>query len=390
MIDPIIKLSVEKLEDYIIHSNYKGYDPYDILKSPLFKLPFFNKNKWLRFGFQQLGKRLPFNIRPILFVPKGYNPVTLGLCIQAYSYLIETFPQKKEFYFKQIEYLIDELNKLIPKGYSGACWGYDFDWEARYSKIPAYQPTVVATGIITNALYVTWQITKIDKCKDLILSASKFVLNDLNRIPEDDTFCFSYSPFDKGKVFNASLKGIRLLAQAYSLNHDEKLRETAKEAIPFIIKYQQENGSWNYSLSKTGGWIDNYHSGYVVDCLDEYINHTNDFVYKNNLLKGYEFYYANFFTKNNAPKFYSEKVLPIDCTAASQSLLTLSRFGDIEKAKQVAFWTIKNMQSKSGNFYFRKFKFYTVRTSFMRWSNAWMFVGLSYLLMNLKSDNKIN
>lgn len=379
--------SLLNLEAYVFKANYRGFDPYDTLKSPLFKLPIFNQAKWLRFGFQQLGKRLPFDIRPILFVPKGYNPVTLGLSIQAYAYMGEVFPEDKPYFEKQISFLINELKSLIPSEFSGACWGYDFDWEARYSRIPAYKPTVVATGIIANALFEAWKLTKNQDCKDLVLSASGFVLNDLNRIPEDDTFCFSYSPFDKEKVFNASLKGIRLLSQAYFLNKNKILLETANVALKFIMKYQLPNGAWNYSLAKTGGWIDNYHTGYVLDCLDEYIRNTENDSIRNRLLKGYDYYKARFFTESNAPRFYAEKTLPIDCTAASQSLLTLSRFGDTEKAKKVALWTIKHMQSRKGFFYFRKFKYYTVKTSFMRWSNAWMLAGLSYLLFKSSGTN---
>ena len=104
-----IKNALDQLERYIENNNYRGYDPYDALKSPLFKLPFFRKNKFVRFGSQQLVKRFPFNIRPLLFVPKGYNPVTLGLCIQGYSYLTQSAPENKATYIKKIEYLVDEL-----------------------------------------------------------------------------------------------------------------------------------------------------------------------------------------------------------------------------------------------------------------------------------------
>ena len=52
---------------------------------------------------------------------------------------------------------------------------------------------------------------------------------------------------------------------------------------------------------------------------------------------------------------------------------------------------IDNMQGADGSFYFRKFKWYTNRTSFMRWSNAWMFAALSYLLKSrLGEDEKQN
>ena len=39
-------------------------------------------------------------------------------------------------------------------GWSHPCWGYPFDWETRYGPIPANTPTIVATGIVTNALAV--------------------------------------------------------------------------------------------------------------------------------------------------------------------------------------------------------------------------------------------
>jgi hypothetical protein len=41
---------------------------------------------------------------------------------------------------------------------------------------------------------------------------------------------------------------------------------------------------------------------------------------------------------------------------------------------------IQNMQDKKGFFYFRKYPNNTEKISFMRWSNAWMFVGLSAVL----------
>jgi hypothetical protein len=383
-IEKLIAEALQRLIHCIEKENYKGYDPYDALKSPLFRLPFFGSNKIIRFGAQQLIKRFPVNLRSLLFIQKGTNPVTLGLCLQAYSNLILIYPEKKNDFEKKINYLIDELIALIPANYHGACWGYDFDWEARYSKIPAYQPTVVATGIITNALFQTYRNTGNEKARDICVSATKFVLNDLNKtVDSAGDFCFSYSPFDKQVVFNASMKGARLLAQVYSITKNEKLKTEAKKAVSFVMKQQRNDGAWIYSTSKAGGWIDNYHTGYVLDCLHEYIKCCNDDSFQSHLEKGYAFYKENFFENNRVPKFYDKNVLPIDCTAASQSILTLTRFKDFAMAKNVAEWMIQNMQSKNGYFYFRKFKYYTIKTSFMRWSNAWMMLALSELISNL-------
>ncbi|MDB9993754.1 delta-aminolevulinic acid dehydratase [Flavobacteriaceae bacterium] len=378
----MIKDSLKELQAYIENEDYKGFDPYDALKSPFFKLPFLKSNKLIRFGTQQLVKRLPFSIRPLLLVLKGYNPVTLGLSIQAYAYLYKAEPENREEHLQKIDFLIQELKKLIPEGFSGACWGYDFDWEARNAKIPAYQPTVVATGIITNALFIAYQNTGHKDAASLIESAANFIVKDLKRTYKDDTFCFSYSPFDTQQVFNASMKGARLLAQAYSLSANNEYKELAKLAVAFVISHQKEDGSWGYSLANAGGWTDNYHTGYILDCIDEYQKLTEDFSYSTNIEKGYKFYINNFITEEGAPKFYHNNPFPIDCTAASQTILTTLRFGDRAIAKNVAAFMRDNLQKPNGSFKFRKFKSYTITTSFMRWSDAWMFAALSNLKKN--------
>lgn len=377
-----INKSLYKLKGYIEKEGYTGYDPYDALKSPLFKLPILKSNKLIRFGTQQLVKRLPFSIRPLLFVPKGYNPVTLGLSIQAYAYLYKAEPENQSEHLKTIAFLIKELKKLIPIGFSGACWGYDFDWEARNAKIPAYQPTVVATGIITNALFIAHQLTGHKESADLVTDAAKFVVNDLQRTYNEDIFCFSYSPFDKQQVFNASMKGARLLSQAYSLINDKEYKTLAKQAIEFVVMHQNKDGSWGYSLAKSGGWSDNYHTGYVLDCLDEYRKLTKDNSYNEHINRGYQFYIKHFITPKGAPKFYHNKLYPIDCTAAAQTILTTIRFGDMDVATKVAAFMEKIMQKPNGSFKFRKFKNHTITTSFMRWSDAWMFAALAYLKLN--------
>jgi hypothetical protein len=407
--DNNLEKSLLKLVNYIETQSHRGYDPYDALKSPLFSLPVLKNNHLIKFSAQQFVTRLPVNIRPLMAIPKGYNPVTLGLCIQGYSYLVQSlvsrasgsnspleelalnevkggqgdvlsgseFQLQREKYLGKIHFLINELMKLIPSGFHGACWGYDFDWEARHATIPAYQPNIVATGIITNALYIAYKVTGNIECAELIKSSAGFVLNDLNKTYNGDTFVFSYSPFDNQQVFNASMKGVRLLAQAYDLTNDENLKTEAKRAAEFVVSKQRDDGSWGYSLSSEGGWTDNYHTGYVLDCLHEYSLICQDREFDDQLSSGYKFYKYRFVERNGIPRFYAEQTYPVDCTSASQTIFTLNRFGDNELAHSVAAWMISNMQAGNGGFFYRKFRYFTVKTSFMRWSNAWMFAAMA-------------
>lgn len=373
-----IKEAAEKLLNYIVKDGYSGYDPYDGLMSPVMKLPLIRSTKIIKFGTQQIIRRLPINTRQALGIKKSINPVTLGLSIQAYTYLCMVYPEKKSKYIESIEKLRHKLSLLKSKGFSGDCWGYDFDWVARYASIEAFKPTVVATGMITNGLYEYYKysgdITVMDMCR----RSGEFVLKDLNRTYEDDAFCFSYSPYDRQIVYNATMKGARILAQSGFQT------EEAKSTVKFVTANQRKDGAWSYSKGDTRKWVDNIHTGYVLDCLKEYRDCTNDDSVDSHLKKGFDYYINNFFYDGKIPKYYDNKIFPVDSTAISQSILTLCKFGYVELAGNVINWTLENMADKEGYFYYRKYKNYTNKISYMRWSNAWMLTALCYYLYKTK------
>ena len=123
--------------NYCETENFKGWDPYDGLNSKLFqKTPF--KNIFLsRLAWIQLFKISPINLRKFLLVPKQYNPKGIGLFIEGYCNLYKianggnsNFGNKAEI-LKKIIFLADLLIELQSKGYSGSCWGYNFDWQNR-------------------------------------------------------------------------------------------------------------------------------------------------------------------------------------------------------------------------------------------------------------------
>ena len=377
----IIESSLKKLEQYIMNESYRGYDPYDALTSPLFAFPILRSNTFIRLASQQVLKRMPLNIRPLLGIKKGYNPVTLGLALQAIAHQIQASPERSKALKVEGDRLVVEIEKSASKGYSGHCWGYDFDWQARYATIPAYCPTIVATGFVTNALFSYYEATHHARAFELCRSAVEFVLSDLHRTQENETFCFSYSPKDAQVVYNATLKGARLLSQVFSVTRTAALLREAKKTVQFVVNHQNASGSWAYAYGDKRTWADNFHTGYILDCLESYAALTGDHEYGEALGRGVQYFLDSFFVDNRVPKYYNAKTYPIDSTAVAQSILTLARFGKLDTAVNVTLWSIENMQSSEGFFYYQKNKFYTNKISYMRWSNAWMLVALTYLLM---------
>ena len=87
-------ISLKSLIDYIEKNNYKGFDPYDALKSPFINNSIFKDKKFIKFLVQQFVKRFIFNLRPILRINKGYNRY-ISLCMYAYLYLYLTYKRQK-------------------------------------------------------------------------------------------------------------------------------------------------------------------------------------------------------------------------------------------------------------------------------------------------------
>lgn len=378
--DESIQISIQKLEEYIFSEKFKGYDPYDALSSPIFNFPLFNRIRTIKFISQQIIRRLPINLRPLILIKKGYNPVTAGLLLQASTYLSKALKSKVDYYENNIALFMDDLKKMKSKGYSGYCWGYDFNWEGRLSSIPAYMPTIVATGFVSNALFENYMLTNNKEALEICKSSVDFIKNDINKTYFNGLFCYSYSPRDNQVVFNATMKGARLLAQIYSLTKDQNLLKEACKTVQFVINNQQENGSWFYSLGDGRLWIDNYHTCYILDSLYTYIKLTGDRTFEKNLEKGIDFYVSNFFEKKEIPKYYHNSLYPIDTTAAAASIITLTRFNYFELAENIIYYMIKEMQDTSGYFYYQNNKRYKNKISYMRWSNAWMYLAMSYFI----------
>lgn len=377
----VIIESLNRLQKYCEAENFKGYDPYDGLNSRFFQsLPFISKKKFFRLAWIQFFKRSPLNLRPVTGIKKEFNPKGLGLFLAGYCNLYELEP--KEEYKNKILFLSDQILELQNKGYSGACWGYNFDWQARAFFQPKNTPTVVASTFIANALLDAYHITKNEQLLKTARSTCDFILKDLNRTyDEKGDFAFSYSPMDNSVVFNASLLGSRLLARVYSITNEKELATEAKRSVNFCCTYQRPDGSWGYGTLPFHQWVDNFHTGYNLECIFEYMKFSGDDSYRENVNKGFAYYINTFFTGEGIPKYYNNSTYPIDVHAPAQMVITLARLGKLKQHKEtgdkVLAWTIKNMQSPDGFFYYQVNKYFSSRIPYIRWAQSWMFYALT-------------
>ena len=387
--------SFKCLKHYCESEHFKGWDPYDGLNSKVFQaLPFLKRAAICRLVVIQGFKRCPINLRRIALVPKEYNAKGIGLFLSGYCNLYKTVQKHPEWESiwgtaeqvkEQIIALADLLISLRSKGnYSGACWGYNFDWQARRLFLfPKSTPTVVATNFCATALMEAYEITGDERYLKIALSAADFVIKDLHRTPYKDGFLFSYSPL-KGNdtVFNASLLGSRLLSDCYHYTRNNTYRDLAGQSIKACCAGQRQDGAWVYGMLPVQNWVDSFHTGYNLDALIAYQELTGDRQYNTYIEKGFDYYIRHFFESDGTPKYFDDKMYPIDIHCPGQLFVTLARLHKYDEyaslAESVLNWTILKMQDKKGYVYYQLKPSFSSKISYMRWSNAFMFNAMSH------------
>ena len=368
---------IDDLLCYVQRHDYAGYDPYDALNSPLVRMLTFG-HKYGRIAWTQFLRRCPLNLRPLLLMKRGHNPKGIGLFLQGLVRLNRVLPNKE--HELSVEYLIELLDQLRSSGGTGNCWGYNFDWQSRAAFVPAGTPTIVNSSFIGHALLDAWEAMGSERARDLALPIADFILRDLNRKREGDHFCFSYTPLDDNYVHNANLLGASLLIRIYTITGEDELRQVALDSLAYSMKHQHEDGSWFYAERPMQQWIDSFHTGFNLQAIRCFLqcgegDHLKD-AYEN----GVKFYAKNFFLSDGTPKYYCNKVYPIDIHAPCQAIAFFAGEGGEYRSlvETLLTWMLREMcDSKTGAFYFRKGKWSTNKILYMRWSQAWAFNALT-------------
>jgi hypothetical protein len=219
----------------------------------------------------------------------------------------------------------------------------------------------------------------------------------IKTLPFEETasgVCLSYVPCKQSSIHNSNMLGAALLARTASHTKDAQAVALAREAMLYSCSRQEADGSWFYGEEERYHWIDNFHTGYNLDCLKRYIDSTGDQSFAPNLQTGFEYFERVFFEADGRPRYYSDKTLPIDIQCAAQAIDTLCYFSKDKPeilllAARVAEWTIGNMQAEDGHFYYRDLGWKKVKTPMLHWGQGTMFKALAHLLTNLADRRRV-
>jgi len=371
---------------YCRANDWAGHDPYDALNSHLLRaLPMLDA-KPVRLVLTQALKRSPVDVRRLALVPRTQNAKALGLFLASLLKLGRTgMPGTDEL----VEPMIKRLIALRSPDKSHWCWGYSFPWQTRTSVVPRGEANLVCTAFVGGALLDAAEHGDA-RCLGMAASAADWIASELYREHADGPG-FAYPlPSTGGRIHNANLLGAAFLCRVGRLTGDASLVEPALRVARASISYQRPDGSWPYGEASTQRWIDNFHTGYNLCALASIGRDAETDEFELSLRRGLDFYRSHFFRPDGAPRYFHDRTYPLDTHCIAQSIITLVELqgrepDNLRLASSVFRWAMANMWDRRGFFYYRRLRLCTIRTSYMRWSQAWMLLALSTLIDGLSA-----
>ena len=377
--------SIGRLSGWLEKNDYRGYDTFDGLSAYVRPLTF--ETKLLRTVLQQGVRRFPINMRPVLGIPKCRSTKGMAYIAKGFIRLQQATGDKS--WGDKAESALQWLVENESKGYSGACWGNHFDYQSRSFYLPKGVPTIVWTSLIGHAFLDAYDHFQKPNYLQVAVGACEHIMRDLDTLPDGEGLCISYIPRQNQPVHNSNTLGGSLLARTYSHTRNESYRTLAEKAMQYTAQHQRPDSSWYYAEKENCHWIDNFHTGYVLDCFKYYMESTGDDRFLNTMTNGYEYWKKTFFLPDGTPRYYDYKTLPLDIQCSSQAIDTLVFFHDrdpesLSLALKVAKWTIDNMQDRTGYFYYRRYSPWLVnKTPTLHWGQATMLCALAGLYKRL-------
>jgi rhamnogalacturonyl hydrolase YesR len=390
--------SIIKLDNWIENNGWSGYDPYDIKSLPwVLKLSRRgNKNKYFEicreitfeyfYAFPVLTRKL-FGVTPQL------NSKGMGLFSKAYLDLYKK--TGKQEYLVKSDYCLTWLTENKSYTGSGMGWGYPFDWQSDMI-IPKSTPNGIVTTTVGDAYWAWYKYTGkkeyIDSCVQICLFLVSLPVDHISQ----SLLCFSYTPLFKNHIHNLNIFIAEFLIKIGMETKNQEWVDLGTMATNYSLSAQMSNGAFDYNgpPETPKNYVDNYHTGFMLRMLHSIWKLTKRNDIYDALERCFIHYTQNLFEDSTIPKLLPERKYRIDIHSCAESINCLSQLSEdfpdgLKIAKNVAEWTINNLQDDEGYFYYGKLKsrftgrIYTSRIPYIRWGQAWMLKSLSNLLSKL-------
>jgi len=368
--------AAKELEAWGSARGWSGTDPYDGLNAERLFTPLLRSGRGRQVA-TQLVKRSPLNLRPLLGIHEAQSSAALAQVASAYAH--NGFLHDDEA-SEKLAGSLAALESLRCEGFEEPCWGYHFDVQTRVFFYPRGAPNTIATAFAGLGLLDGFEATGEQRWLELAHGAGNFFLHNVPQTEDRSGAYFGYLVGDRTPIHNANVLVCALLARLAGHTGRHDFRDAAQAGVAYTVSRQRDDGSWPYGEEPHLGWVDGFHTGYVLESLLVCDHAGLDGGLRSALESGLDFYRREFFLADGTPKYLPNAVFPIDTQCAAQGIQTFARAGDDKTACRVFEFARRKLHRRDGAFIFQRRRLWRNGTPHMRWSAAPMMVALTHLL----------
>lgn len=299
-------------------------------------------------------------------------------------------------YLDKARHFLEALENTRCPGFDRYCWGYPFDWVTRNGTIPAGTPLITTTPYAFEAFLQVYQIDENPKGLQILRSIADHAADDIKdfEVGPDASTC-SYTPYDTGGVINASAYRSSMLTSASLLFKEDRYMALANNNLRFVLQNQQADGSWPYAVDGVRGFVDHFHTCFVLKALAKIERNTGNPECRIAIEKGIDFYVKNLIDSNGLPKPFSKAPrltmyrheLYDYAECINLGVLLKGKFPSLDRiVSVVAGDVLARWQRPDGSFRSRKLLIGWDNVPMHRWAQSQMFRSLCFLLNRLKQD----
>lgn len=375
-----------------------GEESYDF--QTYYSGPIGRRAKRLYYSHRRLGT---LAVLPMVFseafVPSGRQlfwkpqriPIADAHYAMGFAFLAEVSGEER--YHNRAVHFLDVLEQTRCAGYQEYCWGYPFHWETLLGTIPAGTPLITTVPYVYEAFQEVYRIDADARWRDIMYSIAEHSLSDYKDVPTSaSASTCSYTPFPEHSlmVVNANAYRAYLLTNAAKEFSDARYESSAERNLNFVLEAQNSDGSWCYATDGKRGFVDHFHTCFVLKALAKIEALTGDSDCTNAIQRGVNYYTRHLFDESGVPKPFSRaprltayrRELYDYAECINLAILLRGRFALLDQHLAVTVDQILNYwQTGAGSFRSRKLYFGWDNTPMHRWASAQLFRSLCLLLL---------